>query len=271
VPTSTSELTSATRLWCAAFSERMEAVKSLVEHNGQVNVLSHTTAIIKDCRNEMLDIVRRYLLENGSDISVADKREGATCLIHSVHTKEICHNVIEHRALVNAVNDRRYTAVHCVIEAPTYRTSVERITRANVHQCSFVLCQIRHFLRANSQPHNTRALNRRYNNTLQHINTGPSTTPNSSTQPTTKRVSTVRTTVSAISGESATSKPTTARATTTTATTQPQTKTVTQTKWPKNAIWHRKSLRVLQARTLNSGSTTLRTTVVSKRMTITKN
>jgi len=73
VPTSTSEMTPGnTTLMCAAFSERTEAVKSLVEHNAQVNVLSHTTAIIEACRNEMSDIVRRYLLENGSDISVAD-------------------------------------------------------------------------------------------------------------------------------------------------------------------------------------------------------
>jgi len=49
---------------------------------------------------------------NGSDIGVADKREGATCLTHSVHTKEICKHVIEHGAIVNAVNDRRDTAVY---------------------------------------------------------------------------------------------------------------------------------------------------------------
>ena len=38
-------------------------------------------------------------------------------MTHSVHTKEICEHVIEHGAIVNAVNDSRDTAVHYVIEA----------------------------------------------------------------------------------------------------------------------------------------------------------
>jgi len=97
-----------------------------------------------------------YCAPNLSDSSAAKimaaEREGATCLIHSVHTKEICEHVTEHRAIVNALNDRRDTAVHYVIEAACPE-SLETLLRhgghVNITGCATVPVQREHmwFLR----------------------------------------------------------------------------------------------------------------------------
>ena len=89
-------------LWCAAVSNKLEVVRTLIKHGAKVNALSDTqsTPVRSACYMTSIDVVK-CLVENGADIHHPNVN-GGTCLINSVQSVELCKFLIEKGAHLNA-------------------------------------------------------------------------------------------------------------------------------------------------------------------------
>ena len=104
-----------TPLWCAAVTDKLEVVRTLIRHGAEVNAISDTqsTPVRSACYMTNIDIVR-FLIENGADIHRPNVN-GGTCLINSVQSVELCRFLIEQGASVNAVDNSGNLALHYAI------------------------------------------------------------------------------------------------------------------------------------------------------------
>ena len=101
-----------TPLWCAAVAGKLKVVQSLVKFGADVNSVSDTgsTPVRSACLMTHLDIVK-LLVENGTDIHKPDHK-GATCLINSIQSVELCEFLLKNGANVNIQDIERKTALH---------------------------------------------------------------------------------------------------------------------------------------------------------------
>ena len=104
-----------TPLWCAAVANKLEVVKTLIKHNGDVNATSDTesTPVRSACYMTNIDVVR-YLVENGANLHKANMN-GGTCLINSVQSVDLCRYLISKSANVNAQDNSGNLALHYAI------------------------------------------------------------------------------------------------------------------------------------------------------------
>lgn len=112
-----------TPLWCAAVAGRLPVVKCLVAHGADVNSMSDTgsTPVRSACFMTHLDIVV-FLVESGADL-LRSNYNGGTCLINSVQSVPLCEYLLQHGALVNALDIQQKTALHYAIQEHRIETT----------------------------------------------------------------------------------------------------------------------------------------------------
>lgn len=104
-----------TPLWCAAVANKLEVVKTLVEHGAQINSPSDTdsTPVRSACYMTNVAVIK-YLVSCGADIHKPNIN-GGTCLINAVQDADLCKFLIDHGADVNAVDNSGSLALHYAI------------------------------------------------------------------------------------------------------------------------------------------------------------
>jgi ankyrin repeat protein len=104
-----------TPLWCAAVANKLEVVKSLVEHGADINSPSDTesTPVRSACYMTNISVIK-YLVNHGADIHKPNCN-GGTCLINAVQDAELCKFLINQGASVNAMDNSGNLALHYAI------------------------------------------------------------------------------------------------------------------------------------------------------------
>ena len=102
-------------LWCASVANKLEVVKTLVQHGANVNMPSDTnsTPVRSACFMTNIAVIK-YLVDHGADIHKPNVN-GGTCLINSIQSSELCRFLITKGADVNAVDNSKNTALQYAI------------------------------------------------------------------------------------------------------------------------------------------------------------
>lgn len=102
-------------LWCAAVANKLDVVKTLVEHGANVNMPSDTnsTPVRSACFMTNIAVIK-YLVDHGADIHKPNVN-GGTCLINSIQSAELCNFLLSKGADVNAVDNSKNTALQYAI------------------------------------------------------------------------------------------------------------------------------------------------------------
>lgn len=104
-----------TPLWCAAVANKLEVVKTLVDHGAEVNSPSDTdsTPVRSACYMTNVAVIK-YLVHHGADIHKPNCN-GGTCLINAVQDADLCKFLIDHGADVNTSDNSGNLALHYAI------------------------------------------------------------------------------------------------------------------------------------------------------------
>ncbi|KAL4231195.1 Protein fem-1 B [Mactra antiquata] len=104
-----------TPLWVAAVANKLEVVKSLVEHGANVNSPSDTksTPVRSACYMTNISVIK-YLAEHGADLHKPNVN-GGTCLINAVQSAPLCEFLLEQGVDINAVDNSGNLALHYAI------------------------------------------------------------------------------------------------------------------------------------------------------------
>ena len=119
-----------TPLWVAAVANKMDVVKTLIQHKANVNSPSDTgsTPVRSACYMTNIAIVK-YLVDHGADIHKPNIN-GGTCLINSVQSADLCEFLIRKQADVNAHDNSGNLALHYAIREGRLET-VKLLIRHN--------------------------------------------------------------------------------------------------------------------------------------------
>lgn len=103
-------------LWCASVANKLEVVKSLIEHGSDINCPSDTqsTPVRSACFMTNISVVK-LLVEHGADIHKPNIN-GGTCLINSVQSEELCTFLLSEGVDVNAKDNSGNRALHYAIK-----------------------------------------------------------------------------------------------------------------------------------------------------------
>lgn len=113
-----------TPLWCASVCGKIDVVKCLVKHGGDVNSLSDTgsTPVRSACFMANLEIVK-FLTEHGANIQKTNYN-GGTCLINAIQSVPLCEFLLENGVDVNAQDIQLKTALHYAIQDHRIETTM---------------------------------------------------------------------------------------------------------------------------------------------------
>ena len=102
-------------LWCSAVANKLEVVKTLIEHGADINSPSDTqsTPVRSACFMTNISVVK-ILVEHGADIHKPNIN-GGTCLINSVQSEELCVFLLSKGVDVNAKDNSANLALHYAI------------------------------------------------------------------------------------------------------------------------------------------------------------
>lgn len=111
-----------TPLWCSAVSNKLDIIKTLVQHGADVNSPSDTesTPVRSACFMTNISVVK-FLVDNGADIHKPNVN-GGTCLINSVQSMHLCEFLIGKGANVNAKDNSGNLALHYAIREGRFET-----------------------------------------------------------------------------------------------------------------------------------------------------
>lgn len=104
-----------TPLWVAAVANKLDVVKSLVEHGADVNSPSDTdsTPVRSACYMTNISVIK-YLTAHGANLHKPNAN-GGSCLINAVQSSELCQFLIDQGVDINAVDNSGNLALHYAI------------------------------------------------------------------------------------------------------------------------------------------------------------